>query len=133
MALCTRYLTRLVVNFNGQANLSLPFGRLALLFLVLLHPVLLSSTNFNLALSKLGWTASPIMDSSYIPSLRLLLLPTFAPMTASFLQGQRPHEILFWGFPFLLLLLVILQREEEEATQVRLERLKGLKYRLKGA
>jgi hypothetical protein len=73
------------------------------------------------------------VDSPYIPSLRLLLIPTFAPMTASFLQGQRPHEILFWGFPFLLLLLVILQREEEEATQVRLERLKGLKYRLKGA
>jgi hypothetical protein len=54
-------------------------------------------------------------------------------MTASFLQGQRAHEILFWGFPFLLLLLVILQREEEAATQVRLDRLKGLKYRLKGA
>jgi hypothetical protein len=54
-------------------------------------------------------------------------------MTASFLQGQRPHEILFWGFPFLLLLLVILLREEEAATQARLERLRGLKYGLKGA
>lgn len=121
------------MSFDGKANVSLPFGRLALLFLAALHPVLLSATNVKMVLSRLGWNGEPNLHFRCIPSLRLLLIPTFAPMTASFLQGQRAHEILFWGFPFLLLLLVILQREEEAATQLRLERLKELKYRLKGA
>lgn len=124
---------RLISSFDPDGGLALPFGHVALLFLVLLHPILLSTTNVKLALNRIGWDASQTPDPRERIPLRLLLIPSFAPMTASFLQGQRPHEILFWGFPFLLLLLVILHREEEEATQVRLERLKGLKYRLKGA
>ncbi|GHJ87822.1 hypothetical protein NliqN6_4224 [Naganishia liquefaciens] len=126
------YLFRLMSSLCKGGNLSLPYGRVALAFMVLLHPVLVSFTRikFLLCFSR---NTGRLSDPRDIVPLRSLLIPTFAPMTASFFQGQRLHEVLFWGFPFLLLLLVILFREEEAATEARLERLRGLKYHLKGA
>lgn len=127
-----RYLFRLISSLQKDGSVSLPYGRIALAYLILLHPFLVSFTHIKFILSSLR-TTGRLSDPRDMVPLRLLLIPTFAPMTASFLQEQRPHEVLFWGFPFLLLLLVILLREEEAATQARLERLRGLKYGLKGA
>lgn len=123
---------RLISSFRRNGSVPLPYGRVALAFLISLHPILVSFTRIKFVLS-FSRSTGRLSDPREIVPLRSLLIPTFAPMTASFFQGQSLQEMLFWGFPFLLLLLVILFREEEAATQARLERLRGLKYHLKGA